>query len=450
MICDFDLASGTATSLFHKIQPPLRWTPPRISPSSVDEALSSPRTFLLNKALGITPRYFRIEALARGTWFHTFLEHDPMDISAHLLEAVLRARCEPLLMAHRERLEKEWREANILGETRSKLHEDEKADFETMLAMYLAYADCRMPFFKNRTFREYLSQDFQILSREFRCYHPEFPIVTDPINPDDANLKHPAVCVFDMLLYNPRAKSLWVLDAKTTAESPIGRMSTCPASFQTLFMIDMAQEVLPGLIKRFGLDPETTVGGVIHLVFQKPEIKLSRQDCNFTIDTTPLKSGPRKGEPKNDKIYFGDPLVCNYAARIRRWILAEEEYTHLVEERRLDPTINTSHTKADALSLQLPAYHATLFNFASVCMSQPEELFSTRFPESAIFSQGRAGPYAPLLLSAPEQWHDILAREGYRIRDNAKQKENTEVYQEASEEFIPLYPKAASPKAQGG
>jgi hypothetical protein len=402
-----------------------KWHRPRMSPTSLDWAISSPRTFLFAKALGIQPRYQREEPLSRGTWFHSFLEHDSFDLSPTALEQHLRDRTSDLLLKRREGLEAEWREQGLLGDTRSELHAQERGDYENMLSMYVAYSQCRFPFLRNRTFREYLSQEFQLLSREFRCYHPSFTIFSDEPNLRDC-LQSAAVCVFDMLLFNPHAKTLWILDAKTTAASPRNRMASCPVSFQTLFMLDMADQALPSLIKTFSLPPETTLGGVMHMVFQKPGIELSGTDRAFTIDTTPFKAGPRKGEPRNEKVYHGEPIPANYQKRLSRWIKSEEEYLSLQEARQQDPVFNISHTSVGAFDLSQSWYTNTLLEFDTICNTQPSYLFTKGFTEQDVYSAGRFGPYAPLLLTHPKQWGSVFAREGFKIR-HGKQKENTKV-----------------------
>ena len=97
------------------------------------------------------------------------------------------------------------------------------------------------------------------------------------------------------------------------------------------------------------LSPKDSEQAVLHAIVRKPTISFGQADRDFFLDTTPFKSGPRKGEPRNEKVYTGEPRLENYLERCRQWYRGEKDYAHMAGDRMAEPVVDLSFTSGTAL-----------------------------------------------------------------------------------------------------
>ena len=125
--------------------------------------------------------------------------------------------------------------------------------------------------------------------------------------------------IIDTIYANFAAKNeYWVADYKTT--------SLDPDYFLTGYHFGPQKRLYRLLASKWLADnghipPKGIAGprGFIVNVIRTPNIIMSAADRNFVIETRILKSGPRKGEPVEKKVYEGEPLFENYLERCRAW-----------------------------------------------------------------------------------------------------------------------------------
>ena len=154
----------------------------------------------------------------------------------------------------------------------------------------------------------------------------------------------------------------------------------------------------------------------MHLAIRKPTIEFGMKDRDYTVDMTPLKSGPRKGLPRNTKVYEGEPRFDNYLDRCNQWYHANGDYADKEAEWGEDPPVNISVTKG---SLVLdPAINkryrdrVRLVQHYALCNPYPEN-----FPMSdRVAHMGRFSTYSPFMLSPVGDWPSLIQSEGFTLR----------------------------------
>lgn len=379
---------------------------PTIRSSDVETLFKCPFAYYLTARLGIAPALHWSEALSHGSWFHKRLElwdAAPTVVDAERMKAVSERQAE---------IEEIAKAVGIVGESLERMLQREADDAELAFAWFEALKEFKLPGTDLKDgFMGYLTRPW------WRKLATEALVVwEDPKWPQTR-----LVGRLDNLLYHEKQNTLWILDAKTTKSSCLTRMSSCSLDFQTWHYIYIVKKLLEtGVIhEQFDLPKDVRLGGMLHLVCQKPTIRLSRDDRNFTIDTTPYKSGPNKGLPKNKKVYEGEPLIENYIERCARWYQGTEEYLDKRPEREADPPVNISRTSASVLDGDNTEEYNRILDFVyeyATCDPIPKN-----FPRmgSYIRSFGGVSPYAPFYLTEPAHWPEIMQREGfiYSFRD---------------------------------
>ncbi len=216
----------------------------------------------------------------------------------------------------------------------------------------------------------------------------------------------------DALITFPKdPDTLWIVDFKTTSASPVDRLQACPIEFQTQHYFHVMSQ-LP--LSEYSAK---RVGGVIHIAVQKPTIEFGMKDRAYTLDTSPLKSGPRKGEPRNEKIYLGEPDPHFYEGRCYQWYVGEDEYLHLAPDRITNPCVNISFTSATHLldSKLVSQYNSRLEFCRSYANREPyPDNFEMGDP---IQGTGTPSAYMPFMLTDPVVWPDVVRGENFVQRD---------------------------------
>ena len=379
--------------------------------SSDFRMLGSPFHYYLTRKLGLVPALRYSTALSHGSWFHSALELllNPMSTETGAYGM------------YQSRVEKRFEELRgvcttlAIGDQRMReIISVEDRDAQTAWAWALCVKDLPIEgsLAGGRSLQEFLADD------QFVNVCQECTIRTE-IQVDNRSAPVECVAQFDMLLFHKQQRSLWIVDYKTTSLSPRIRAASCPIEPQTQHYMHIVQSLLATgqLQKMMDLPDDTTVGGMLHAVIRKPTISFGQLDRDFTLDTTPFKSGPRKGEPRNEKVYIGEPRLENYIERCIRWYRGQEEYAHLVGERVTEPVINLSFTSGTALLDKSwgDQYRARLraINHWRVAQCEPEN-----YPwPTEVHSGGTMDTYAPFVLRPVSEWPDIVMQEGFVIVD---------------------------------
>lgn len=138
----------------------------------------------------------------------------------------------------------------------------------------------------------------------------------------------------DLIVRHPhRPETIHVLDFKTTGHAPSDIIKVSPYRFQN----SLYWHVVKTFLQEQGVQFSNLV--MTNVIVRKPTIRFGQKDRPFTIDTSPYRSGPNKGIPRNVKVYEGDPHPKMYLDRCLDWIQAENEYDHLKNERALSPVV---------------------------------------------------------------------------------------------------------------
>lgn len=372
---------------------------PPIRSSDYSLCCRSPFSYYMRRRLGITEALSWSKALSRGSWMHERFRHlyrTAEDASSCYYRA-LDLRVEELTSA--------CAELGIDGDARRSIVEREIRDAETSYAWHDAAS--RVVISRDHgTFAEFLRRPYwRVLAREARLVSPL---------PRGWHKVH-CVAQPDLLLWHEGQGSVWIVDLKTTSESPRTRAASCPIEFQHLHYCSIASDLLKrGVMqKRFDLPSDARLGGFIHLIVRKPTIEFGMKDRHFTLDDSPLRSGPRKGEPRNERVYHGEPVLENYVRRCRDWYAATGEHEHLAAEWAADPPVNMSICTWSPDDRTRRQYEAARDLVARWAMRTPDP---DVFPRPAQLSlHGRLDPLSPFMLLPYEQWGEIVRQERFVV-----------------------------------
>lgn len=384
---------------------------PAIRSSDIDLALSSPLTYYLARRLGIVKGLRWSKALNRGTWMHHAFSLFPRVDAVTRYEALLYRRFEELKAA-----------MTLLGpsspEAQNAILTREERDARCAWAWLETALDIPISLSKSaNTVRSYLlGPAFILLGFENRLTTTlSRRILRAPAHPSLV----PILAQPDLMLFDQTTSKIWLVDLKSTDFAPSNRILSCPFEGQTQLYLEAANQLLKeGVFQtRWSFLPKTvTLGGMIHIVIQKPTIDFGQTDRNYTLDTSPLKSGPRKGLPRNERIYEGEPDFNLYLKRCRDWYRGEGLYADKHEERQTSPPIVLSFTHADIMttpwwdtdfSHRIGAVHR-------LRMRSPEPDRFAR-PTSLMSQWGEPDPYAPFIRNSPHLWPSIMEQEGFVV-----------------------------------
>jgi len=358
-----------------------------------------PFTYYLTRRLGLVKGLRYSEALSRGTWVHHRFALITMPPD-EAMEAMYR-----ILDERNTELDLYCKDAGVSSEGRREILFREDRDF--LVANAWCEAALSIPCIDKKDERVSLGR-WLLNNEEWEHVGQELLIK-----------RGDRVVQPDLLLYNKINNKLWVVDFKTCASSPHVRLQTCPWEFQTQhYFHTIRDEAIHGdLFKVLDLPSNTELAGVMHIAIRKPSIHFGMNDRPYSIDTTPLKSGPRKGEPRNTKKFVGDPSPEIYRERCSRWYLGEGEYEHLRAERMTDPAVNISFTPSQVLLApnMNRMYNQRLDTIRAYrdCPCQPDQ-----YEVGEVTSHtGRLPAYSPFIMMPVHRWKEIMQAEGFTIKN---------------------------------
>ena len=379
------------------ISPPCRSSDYRL-------CLGDPFVYYMARRLGIVPALSHSKALNRGTWMHLRFQYlnRPQPQVNTIMENKLGERMEELSQT--------CNDLGIQGDSKKDVLAREEKDFHCSMGWYAAAST--VPCYEGQSFEDLL------LSPHWHMLGTEFRFVTSVRTNGRSN---PMRCVAqpDLLLYHKGQNSVWILDLKTTAMSPKKRAMGIPVDFQTEhYMFSTNELIKTGALQRaFNLPSDCKLGGMMHLIVRKPSIEFGTKDRDFTIDTSPFKSGPRKGQPRMEKKYEGEPRLENYIQRCTDWYHGTGDYLDKEAEWAEDPPVGISFTSASlVLDKRIQQRYIdrvrVIQRYASDLAPHPQNFPMTDSP----FTRADFSTYAPFMLAPVGEWPRLIQQEGFVMR----------------------------------
>lgn len=409
------------------------------------------RLYYLIRRLGLTRALSHSSSLSRGSWAHNRLEAfrlSPGAADDHRLTVLkkrhleIAATCKTLGISDTARLEAQ---------------EIETHDSLTAHSWFNAACTFTLPQ------SPYLAQGIlgYLNSPKLRCLgteillkynHPNYP-------------KTPLVIQIDILFYAPETNRLIILDLKTHTGSTLDRIRRAPLEHQTRhYLYVMGEFLKTGILQRqYDLPTDVRLGGMAHLVIQKPQIELCGKDRHYQWASESKRSNLRmtarpagKGKwhlnkhalddsmaaiqtdfPGTEeqiqaylkeqvgtiakKEYYGEPDPTLYVDRLRQWYNGTGDYADLRPKIEADPPVNISFTAYDLMldSIILDQYTTKLnrvYHYAT-CPALPHNFDPE--PEGAM-SGRELSPYAPFYLEEVKLWPAIIARDKFIQSEDAE------------------------------
>jgi hypothetical protein len=398
-----DLVQGAREFLEHHglvaVQPPLR-------ASMYQTAVTDPFRFYLCHRLGIVSPFALSSALQVGSWFHARAEMVPRSIGPELTPEQ-SAKMSQMWDAREAELKVIARHLLLSPEGQMRLLHEERKDFDLAMAtsdvgFYRLQVPGQPP---GTTVHTYLrGPNFKLLATEERL----------SFTYKAGEIKAPCLFTPDALLFNPSTKTLWCIDYKTCSESPTLRLQTCSVEHQTLMYLHGLSLLLESgvLHQKYQLPRDTTLGGMIHIAFQKPGIRLSGEDRDFELEVKVMKAGPRKGQEVTEKKFYGEPRYENYIERVTHWLKGTGPYEHERANREQSPPVNMSTVFYDRIDgSRWSRYHARMSYVARLAMMDPVPGYFPDNPSSLRGMGGTLSPYLPFYTEPVERWPEIVARD---------------------------------------
>ncbi|GAF75086.1 unnamed protein product, partial [marine sediment metagenome] len=409
--------------------------------SDADDARFDPFGHFLKRVLGLQPAVTTSKALEDGKWLHIHFQHFDLEgeQAGHAISESLHA--------YHDEIQDRCTRAGMGVETISRLMQEASTRALVTKAWFNAAVDVPIPDYK--TIMDFLCQDrWDYVSRE-TCY--------------DLRLDNTPMWLTvqpDLLLLDKSTHKLYVVDLKSCAESPEIRASTCPFEFQTWHYVYTIAELLSRgvLAEVHDLPEDTTMGGMYHILIQKPPIKMNKsfdsvyryvghgkrqkrigravhqgQD-KWKVEWWADDQGPYaavttniEGEDeavsalhkllgiKPTKEFEDEPSPILYGGRCGRWYNAEGEYKHLSVER--DSPVNISFTTAELMTDpdRRSEYYDALHEVVSCSTQDPiPRNFSKNYTK--IRAYGHLSPYAGFYVNPIEDWPEVMARNNFIIQ----------------------------------
>lgn len=398
---------------------------PAVSPPirSSDLSLShNPLLYYLRRRLMLVPKLSWSEALSRGSWFHLAREM----VAKHGFTR--KAEDEYALRLRRRLSElKDITQSMLISEEGHEAFvKREVHDHTTAWGWLEAWS--QIPISKeigtiyDMTGRScWRSLGREILVKAYHHYAEKKKILL--------------VGQLDELLLNKETNTLWILDDKTCSVSPAERLQTCATEGQTHHYINITQTLLErGILhESFELPDNVKLGGMLHIGYRKPQIKLGKEDRPFEWHDRLMKGGPDKGKYRREKRFTSEePDLSLYIERCTEWLLGVRQYEHLRAEREADPCVNVSTTFADKLDpLHREWYSEALRRTIELATRQPHPgLFS---PVVYDFSRS---PYKPFVATPITGWPTIVRREHFMRQSREESLTEIEGVEYASESSL--------------
>ena len=255
--------------------------------SSDAKARADEFTYYLSRRLGLSsPLPTRQpEPLRRGSWMHRHFKSflDPLTAADHPSNTSLTAAMNASLDTRLREIRKACQGFGC-GQTEIDLNvQTERRDADTTLAWFVASLGVRSskpgsPL--KDGWATWLTAQGRVIATEYvlGCrtdFSPRNLIVVQP----------------DALFFRETDRTLWFVDLKSTSRPAGEHAQGFSIAYQTRLTLLIARLMLPELIAHFALPPDTTIGGVHHLVLQCPSIEFGQNDRPYRYESDGKRSG---------------------------------------------------------------------------------------------------------------------------------------------------------------
>lgn len=298
--------------------------------------LSNPFQYYLTRRLGLVPMLSWSEALSAGTWMHERARYFFQSFPNGDLPAELNTELQNQLDDRLTELRAACNTLSISPARENEILEDERRAYALGRAIFEAAITFQFPS------GETLLSKFQAPNRYRIALCEKKLTVTHP--------KHGEVCCQpDLLLAEMTGNRCWIIDWKSTGDTALNRLRACRTEQATYLYPYVVSEYLKNNELPY-LSKGASVGGIIHVAIEKPGIRLSGEDRDFTIKDFTPRSGPNKGITRQEKEYHGEPTFPNYLRRVTDWIHGSGTYTHERPARVAAPPVNISTIYMNGIS----------------------------------------------------------------------------------------------------
>lgn len=416
--------------------------------SSDEGIIECPFMYYLTRRLGLGSALRWSEALNRGTWAHTRFEvinRDP-DFAASYIRSKLVERTDELRAI--------CKQLDISSEKALRIVDREKQDALTATAWVNASTHYRNPASNQLALgwtHAFKAKHWHFAASECRVVikHDDYP-------------KTPLVAQYDWLLLNLDTNTLWLPDLKTTSKIPYQLAQVFPIDFQTNHYITIAHNALASgqLQAEFDLPSDVKLGGMIHIIIQKPTIEFGQKDRRYhwTAQSTKKKVVVKEGravpfndgwtvsavdlvektqhvtaetplteqeavatlneyvgvKPKKDYTGEADPLF--YEQRCINWYLGVGDYEHERANRMAGetaPVMISTTPASDVLALANHAeYNRRLKRIYDLATAEPEPGNFVRTRGGMETLHGLSN-FAPFFVAPVRDWPTIVERHNF-------------------------------------
>lgn len=425
-------------------------TVPAIHSRDGGTARRCPFLFYLTRRLGLVPAFsMPSPTLARGSWAHKYLEGVRLEPAVALdnYNRAVEARCKELA---------DIAKILMLGDEKSlDIRARERRDAGAALGWLQAIGSLPLP-------AQQLPQGVFGWLRSPRIVPLGYELSVkyrDPKYP-----KTDLAGTFDLLYWVPSNKTVWVLDYKTTETPPLVWADMAPIAFQSLHY----RHILHNLVQdgafreKYGLPADVRMGGIVHVVIQKPSIEFGMNDRSYYYEAVGRTKGAdgmygsgfvhkdgnewastafrrtgkddvapsdlSQGKPARfktedeavqdlraccgktpEKVYSGEPEVPLYTKRCLDWYRGVGDYADKADERAKNPPVIITQVTRPLDEVEQIRYYQHLdyvYHYAT-CPAHP-----IKFPPT---EQGMRGynskalnEYAPFFRLPVQDWPALI------------------------------------------
>lgn len=396
-------------------------TPP-VRSSDDDLSLRDPFLYFLTRRLGIVSCLNDSDALATGSWIHLALELD--DFSGPTIP--VEARSAYLSVLSDRQTEIETNAYTVMGLSYTtveglKVRENQRA----LKALAIWETARSLPLGpKYGTLQRWLSQPhIQVIARE----HVSRAVL----------FGQECVGVLDLVIYNTRTNTVWVIDLKSTSNKAQTRCASFLLEMQTLLYPVLAREDLASgrLLATDGSSlSSATVGGMIHIVVEKPAIKFCSKDRSYNETPHVITRGPRKGHFAVDREYFGEPKYENFLLRVSSWMTGTGDYEASRSLVESSPRVEVSTVPIADILGNTARLREKVERIGRLANLPLDPLLFPYNARSIFTTGGELSPYADFYLNPPTAWPTLMGSHGFIVRHREGVHDGEGIQEDSSEE----------------
>jgi hypothetical protein len=229
----------------------------------------------------------------------------------------------------------------------------------------------------------------------------------------------PCTIQIDRLGYNANDNSLTIYDLKSTSLQTQVRAAACPFEFQTWhYIVTLQTAVTSGALETWGVPSDARVTGMDHIIFQKPTIRMSQEDRDYTLKKVTPTRGKNAGTTRLERDYHGEPQWSNFVDRC----------ITCYKDQAMPALVSQTHlTGNQALMAE---YYVRLDRLLERATRDPRPELHPR-SESGAVDWRSVSDYYPFYLDAdPGRWPVLAVRHQFSVehRDEPLNLKAGEVY----------------------